>query len=57
MRSIETIQKAWNELSLLVLTGPAQWEHGLNIARSLIDVKSELLEIQEKQQEDAQCKK
>lgn len=52
MKSVIEIQNIWDELSALNLTGPAQWEHGLKIARGIIEIKKELQE-EEKRREEA----
>lgn len=52
MKSISEIQTAWTELEGLSLTGIVQWEKGIKIAKSLIEIKRELLE-EEKRREEA----
>ena len=52
MRINETIQNLWDELSVLNLVGPAQWEHGLRIAKGILDIKKELSE-EEKMRNEA----
>lgn len=52
MKSINAIQEAWTELEGLSLVGVGQWEKGIKIAKSLIEIKRELLE-EEKRREEA----
>lgn len=51
MKSISEIQTAWTELEGLSLTGIAQWEKGIKIAKSLIEIKRELLEEERRREE------
>ena len=52
MKSVNAVQEAWTELEGLSLVGIAQWERGIKIAKSLIEIKRELIE-EEKRQEEA----
>ena len=51
MRINETIQNLWDELSAINLVGPVQWEHGLRIAKGILDIKKELSEEEKRRNE------